>query len=60
MNLFKYRHFKHDIIIWVVRRYCKYNIGYRDLEEILTGREVKIDHTTIYRWVQYLLSKDSR
>lgn len=36
MNIFKRRHFKYDIIIWAVRWYCKYGIGYRDLEEVLT------------------------
>jgi len=39
MNLFKHRHFKHDIISWAVRWYCKYGISYRDLEEMLTERE---------------------
>ena len=49
MNLFKHRHFKHDIISWAVRWYCKYGISYRDLEEMLTEKGVEIDNTTIYR-----------
>lgn len=57
MNLFKHQHFKHEINIWAVRWYCKYGISYRDLEEMLTERGVKIDHTTIYRWVQYYVPK---
>lgn len=52
MNLFKYRHFEHDIIIWAVRWYCKYGISYRELEEMLSERGVDVDHTTIFRWVQ--------
>ena len=52
MKLFKHRHFKHDII-WAVRQYYKYGISYRDLEEMLIEIGVKVDHTTIYRWVQY-------
>ncbi|MBA8667069.1 IS6 family transposase, partial [Holosporaceae bacterium 'Namur'] len=28
MNIFKHRHFKHEIIIWAVRWYCKYGISY--------------------------------
>jgi len=57
MNLFKRRHFKYDIIIWAVRWYCKYGISYRDLEEMLTERGVEVDHSTIYRWVQYYSPK---
>jgi len=57
MNIFKYRHFKYDIIIWAVRWYCKYGISYRDLEEMLKERGVDVDHSTIYRWVQYYAPK---
>ena len=57
MNIFKHRHFKYDIIIWPVRWYCKYGISYRDLEEMLTERGVEVDHSTIYRWVQYYAPK---
>ena len=57
MSIFKYRHFKYDIIIWAVRWYCKYGISYRDLEEMLTERGVMVDHSTIYRWVQYYAPK---
>jgi len=51
MNLFKGRHFKYEIIIWAVRWYCKYGISYRDLEEMAVERGLKLDHSTIYRWV---------
>ncbi len=57
MSIFKNRHFKYDIIIWAVRWYCKYGISYRDLEEMLTERGVEVDHSTIYRWVQYYAPK---
>jgi transposase, IS6 family len=57
MNIFKHRHFKYDIIIWAVRWYCKYGISYRDLEEMLTERGVEVDHSTLYRWVQYYAPK---
>ena len=36
-----------------MRWYCKYGISYRDLEEMLLERGVEVDHSTIYRWVQY-------
>ncbi|WP_407252116.1 IS6 family transposase [Klebsiella pneumoniae] len=40
------------MILWAVRWYCRYPIGYRDLEEMLAERGISVDHTTIYRWVQ--------
>src|SRR3546814_5586308 len=52
MTDFKWRHFQGDVILWAVRRYCRYPISYRDLEEMLAERGISVDHTTIYRWVQ--------
>jgi len=57
MNIFKGRHFKHEIIIWAVRWYCKYGISYRDLEEMSTERGLTLDHATIYRWVMFYAPK---
>ena len=52
MSDFKWRHFSGDIILLAVRWYCKYGISYRELAEILDERCMKIDYTTLYRWVQ--------
>ncbi|WP_131784043.1 IS6 family transposase [Legionella gresilensis] len=49
---FKWRHFHGAVILQCVRWYCKYGISYRDLEEMMKERGLKLDHTTIYRWVQ--------
>ena len=49
---FKRRHFRGGIILWAVRRHCRNGISCRDLEEMLEERGVKVDHTTICRWVQ--------
>lgn len=49
---FKWRHFHGEIVLQCVRWYCKYGISYRDLEEMMGERGVKVDHTTLYRWVQ--------
>ena len=35
-----------------VRWYLRYNLSYRDLEELLAERGVEVDHVTLYRWVQ--------
>jgi transposase-like protein len=51
-NPFKWRHFQPEIILLTVRWYLRYSLSYRDLEEMMTERDLSIDHTTIYRWVQ--------
>jgi transposase-like protein len=35
-----------------VRWYLRFNLSYRDVEELLVERGVEVDHVTIYRWVQ--------
>jgi hypothetical protein len=30
----------------------RYNLSYRDVEELLVERGVEVDHVTVYRWVQ--------
>src|SRR5215472_16158228 len=51
-NPFKWRHFQAEIILLCVRWYLRYALSYRDLEEIMQERGLRVDHTTIYRWVQ--------
>jgi transposase, IS6 family len=50
--LFKGRHFEANIILCAVRWYLRYTLSYPDVEELLRGRGVSIDHTTMFRWVQ--------
>ena len=50
--VFKWCHFAPELILVCVRWYCRYGIGYRDLEEMMAERGVSVDHTTLYRWVQ--------
>jgi IS6 family transposase len=33
-----------------VRRYLRYGLSYRDIEELLAERGVEVDHVTVYRW----------
>ena len=49
---FKWRHFESEIILLCVRWYLRYSLSYRDLEEMMLERRLRVDHTTIYRWVQ--------
>lgn len=48
---FKWRRFEAEIVLLCVRRYLRYALSYRDLEEMMAGRRLSIDHTTIYRRV---------
>ena len=51
-ELFKGRHFNHEIITLCVRWYLTYKLSYRDLVEMMAERHVEMAHTTIMRWVQ--------
>src|SRR5262245_27250933 len=51
-SLFTWRHFQADIILCAVRWYLRYALSYRDVEELLRERGVRVDHTTVFRWVQ--------
>ena len=50
--LFKGRHFEPEIIILCVRRYLRYALSLRNLEEIMAERNLSVDHVTIWRWIQ--------
>ena len=44
--------FPPEVIILAVRWYLRFRLSYRDVEELLAERGVKVDHVTVYRWVQ--------
>jgi IS6 family transposase len=44
--------FPSDVIVLAVRWYLRLGLSYRDVEELLTERGVKVDHVTIYGGVQ--------
>jgi transposase-like protein len=50
--LFKGRHFEAEIIVLCVRWYLRFGLSLRNLEEIMAGRNLSVDHVTIWRWVQ--------
>jgi transposase, IS6 family len=50
--LFRWRHFEADFILCAVRWYLRYALSYRDVEELMQERGVRVDHTTVFRWVQ--------
>ncbi|MDQ3848586.1 MAG: IS6 family transposase [Thermoproteota archaeon] len=49
---FKWRHYEPGIILLCVRWYCRYQLSYRDVEEMMKERGLTVDHTTIFRCVQ--------
>jgi IS6 family transposase len=51
-NPFKWRHFEPAIILLCVRWYCRYQLSYRDVEEMMRERGLDVDHSTVFRWVQ--------
>lgn len=50
--LFRKRHFEPAVIVTCVRRYLRFSLSLRDLEELMAERGLSIDHTTVWRWVQ--------
>jgi transposase-like protein len=50
--IFKWRQTAPGIILCAVRWYLRYSLSLRDVEELLTERDLGADHTTIWRWVQ--------
>jgi transposase-like protein len=40
------------VIVVAVRWYLRYNLSYRDIEELLAERGIKVDHVSVFRWVQ--------
>ncbi len=49
---FKWPHFEPSLILLRVRWYCRYQLSYRDLEEMMRERGLSVGHTTVWRWAQ--------
>ena len=49
---FKWRHFEPSLILLCVRWYCRYQLSYRDVAEMMQERGMEVDHSTVWRWVQ--------
>jgi transposase, IS6 family len=44
--------FPPEVIVLAVRWYLRFGLSYRDVEELLTERGIRVDHVTVYRRVQ--------
>jgi putative transposase len=49
--MFKGYCFPKEIIIQAVYFKLRFSLSYRDVEELLSIRSVRVDHATIQRWV---------
>jgi putative transposase len=51
--MFKGRHFDQSVILLCVRWYLASGLSLRDLKEMMAERGIKVDHSTIHRWVAH-------
>lgn len=49
--MFKHHRYPKAIILQAVYFKLRFTLSYRDVEELLLIRGVKVDHSTIQRWV---------
>jgi transposase-like protein len=49
---FKWWHYPPEPILLCVRWCCRYQLSYRDVEEMMRERGVDVDHSTVFRRVQ--------
>jgi len=49
--MFKGHCFPKEIILQAVYFKLRFSLSYRDVEELLTIRGVRVDHATLQRWV---------
>lgn len=50
--MFRGRHFEDAVIVSCVRWYLSFTLSYRDVREMIAERNVLVDHSTIWHWVQ--------
>ena len=43
--------FPRDVILFAAFFYVRYTVSYRDLEESMAERGVRVDHATLNRWL---------
>lgn len=60
-NLFKWKHYQHDIILLTGRCYLRYNLSFGDVVKMMEERSLSVAHTASMRWVhQYDPELDKR
>ncbi|HEY4047479.1 MAG TPA: IS6 family transposase [Acidobacteriaceae bacterium] len=54
-RVLKRLHYPLDVILTCVRWYVAYPLSLRHLEEMMSGRGISVDHSTVHRWAMKLL-----
>jgi IS6 family transposase len=54
-SAFSHHAFPDDLIALAVRWYVRYRLSYADVVEWLAERGIRVDRSTVYRWVQHFL-----
>ena len=49
---FRKRQFDAAVIVTCVRWYLRFSLSLRDIKELMAERNLTVDHTTVWRWVQ--------
>ena len=57
--LFCKRQFEPAVIVTCVRWYLRFSLSLRDVEELMAERNLTVDHTTVWRWVQAYAHRNS-
>lgn len=50
-NPFRHHRFPQDVILCAARWYLRYPLSYQDVVDLLAERGIRIDRSTVYRWV---------
>ena len=50
--LFRNRQFDPAVIVTCVRWYLRFSLSLRDVEDLMAERNLAVDHTTVWRWIQ--------
>jgi putative transposase len=59
MNTYQRHRFPPDIISYAVWLYYRFNLGHRDIEDLLAERGVAVSRESIRRWPIYLIWVDT-
>ena len=51
-GLFTWRQFEPEVILLAIGWYLRFSLSYRDVEELLAERGLRVDHVTVWRWIQ--------
>jgi hypothetical protein len=57
---FKWGHFEPSLILSCVRWYCRYQLSYRDVEEMMRESGLDVNHLRAFRWEKLMRGEHRR